>query len=34
MGKDSLTYIASEGDCGEPITKLWLDALILLAKKA
>lgn len=33
MGLDSLVYIANEGDTGEPITKLWLDALIALAKK-
>lgn len=33
MGEDSLVYIANEGDCGEPITKLWIDALITIAKK-
>lgn len=33
MGEDSLVHIANEGDCGEPITGPWIDALIALAKK-
>lgn len=33
MGEDSLVYVANEGSTGEPITKLWIDALITLAKK-
>lgn len=32
MAENSLVYVANEGDCGEPITRLWVDALIELAK--